>query len=172
MKNKKILTCIIIFFLFGLIITPAITGSLLHKNVNQIEEKQFKNFEKSHFGKENIKNSEKTEYLGKIYGYTHCYYGLWTFDPLAHVVVRIGLKITRSNSNGYYEITGLPLNRTYTVIANHLCYIRSVEKVTLTAEKPEKELYIDMEWVGVLGYIFYIFEQIIKFISGSCVYKT
>jgi hypothetical protein len=122
------------------------------------------------FGKESIKNSEKTENTGKIYGYTHCSHGVWTWDPIPHAIVRIGLKITRSDNNGYYEITGLPLNRTYRVVANHLCYIRRVEKVTLTAEKPVKNLYIDMEWV--LEYIFDILDEIIKFLPhGVNFYK-
>jgi hypothetical protein len=99
------------------------------------------------FRKDNIKNSEKTEYIGKIFGYTHCSHGVWTWDSVPHAFVRVGLKITRSDSTGYYEINGLPINRTYRVVANHLWYYRTVKKVTLTEEKPEKELYIDMQFI-------------------------
>jgi L-cystine uptake protein TcyP (sodium:dicarboxylate symporter family) len=76
--------------------------------------------------------------------------------------VRIGSKITKSDSNSYYEITGLQINRTYKVVANHFFYIRTVKKVTLTAEKSEKNLIIYME--SIIDYIFDILMQIIKFI--------
>ena len=62
-------------------------------------------------------------------------------------MVWTGLKITRSDSKGYYEITGLPIDRTYRVVANRFGYLRTVEKVTLTAGKPAKEIYIDMIWI-------------------------
>jgi len=113
---------------------------------------------------------EKTEYVGKIYGYTQCSRGGWAWDPIPHAIVRIGLKITRSDSYGYYEITGLPINRTYIVVANHLGYVRTVGKVILTAEKPEKKLDIEME--SVFGFILDILEQIIKFLpQGVNVHK-
>jgi len=160
MNNKCLaIGCILLFF--GTFVTPTIA---------QDTKKPLPTSR----GNWNIKNSEKTEYLGKIYGYTHCSHGVWTWDPIPYAIVRIGLKITRSDSKGYYEITRLPINRTYTVIANHLCYIRSVEKITLTAEKPEKELYIDMEWglEYIFDIIFDILGKIIKFISGRNVDKT
>lgn len=93
-----------------------------------------------------VKN-EETEYVGKIYGYTQCSHGVWTWDPIPNAMVRTGFKITRSDDEGYYEITGLPIDRTYRVVANRFGYLRTVEKVTLTAEKPEVELYIDMMWI-------------------------
>ena len=156
--ERKFLTVVIILLLFGTSTIPAIANN----RVDLEDEK-----ESACMG---FIYLEKTENTGKIYGYTHCSHGVWTWDPIPHAIVRIGLKITRSDSNGYYEITGLPLNRTYRVVANHLCYIRKVEKVTLTTEKPEKNLYIDMEWV--LEYIFDILDEIIKFLPhGVNFYK-
>lgn len=122
------------------------------------------NIEKSSLLKDNTKNSKKTEYTGKIYGYTICSDGIWTWLPISNAMVRIGLKITRSDSNGYYEITGLSINRTYIVVANHLGYITTVKKVTLTIERPEKEFNIGMQ--SLLDFIFNdILELIIKFIT-------
>ena len=121
------------------------------------------NIEKSSLLKDNIRNSEKTEYIGKIYGYTYCSDVIWGWIPIPHAIVIIGLHITKSDSNGYYEITGLPINRTYMVVATHLWYIRTVEKVTLTSEKPEKELNIGMQ--SLLDFIFNdILDLIFKFI--------
>jgi len=102
----------------------------------------------------NLTNNEN-ENTGKIYGYTHCSHGVWTWDPIPYAWVRVGLRITRSDSRGYYELNNLPLDRKYRVIANRLGYLKTINKVTLTQEKPEVEQYIDMDWI--IEYIFDFF---------------
>ena len=127
--KRKCLAVVIILLFIETSITPIIAQKM----------------DKSSLLKDNLKNSEKTENIGKIYGQTLWYPGDWTGGSLSNVIVRIGLRITRSDSNGYFEISGLPINRRYRVVAYHLGYMRTVEKVTLTSEKPEKMIYIHME---------------------------
>jgi len=105
--------------------------------------------------KTNNLNNNIIENTGKIYGYTHCSHGVWTWDPIPYTWVRVGLRITRSDNRGYYELNNLPIDRTYRVIANRLGYLKTVNKVTLTQEKPEVSQYIDMDWI--IEYIFDFF---------------
>jgi len=140
-----------LILLFGIILSPIISGYQINDNSGQIGKDKSDNFE----------ISEKTENTGKIYGYTHCSNGVWTWDPIPNAIVRIGLRITKSYSNGYYEINGLKINRTYRVIANHMFYSRTVEKIKLTSEKPERSLYIDMN--SFLDLFFEFIDQILEF---------
>jgi len=144
--RRKFLTAGIILLFFATCIIPAIAQKM----------------DKSWLLKDNLKNSEKTEYIGKIYGYTYyCVVG-WSSVVIQNAFVRVGSKITKSNRNGYYEITGLQINRTYKVVVNHFFYIRTVKKVTLTTEKPEKNLIFYME--SILDYIYDFLLHIIKFL--------
>jgi hypothetical protein len=143
MKRKCLAVVIILLFI------ETSTTPLIAQNIG-----------KSSLLKDNSKNLEKTENIGKIYGQT--IWGGWAGGPLSNVIVRIGLRITRSDSNGYFEISGLPINRTYRVVANHLSYMRTVEKVTLTSEKPEKMIYIHMDF-----FIDFIFDIIFDILFPS-----
>ena len=118
-----------IFTLIFFILTAAIAPSIIAYNTERTDTHE---------------KDKETKGIGKIYGYTHCSHGVWTWDPIPYARVRVGTKITKSDERGYYEISGLQVDHTYRVVATRLGYFRTVEKFTLISEKPEKEIYIDM----------------------------
>ena len=83
-----------------------------------------------------VKTIEGTTSNGKIYGYTYRPM-IWSWFPIPFARVRIGLQTKRTDKEGYYEFTNLPVDKTYTIVADAIGYSRNTEKVTLTTRKPE-----------------------------------
>ena len=79
----------------------------------------------------------------KIYGEVGNSHGVYAWTSCPFALVTTGLRRTRCNFNGEYELSCLPLNRVYKVTAHHFGY-RQTEFVRLTTEDPVKKLFIDM----------------------------
>jgi hypothetical protein len=81
---------------------------------------------------------------GRIYGYTVSSQD-WSWNPISNVLVTTGLQGKSTISDGYYSISGLPLNVPIRVTARKIGYYFDSKTVTLTNEDPEEYLILDLQ---------------------------
>jgi hypothetical protein len=89
-------------------------------------------------------NEEDPGCFGTIYGHTHYAY-TWTWNPVNFAKVDAGVKKTYSTINGFYILTGLPLDQTYTVTASKLGHYNKTHVITLTKDNPVVKQYFDLQ---------------------------
>lgn len=82
--------------------------------------------------------------IGRIYGYTVSSF-CWSWNPISNVLVTTGLQGKSTISDGYYSISGLPLNVPIRVTARKLGYYSDTKTVTLTDDDPEEYLILDIQ---------------------------
>lgn len=91
--------------------------------------------------KEKVSNSNG---FGRIYGYTVSSFA-WSWNPISNVLVTTGLQGKSTISDGYYSISGLPLNVPIKVTARKIGYYSDRKTITLTDEESEKYLILDLQ---------------------------
>ena len=148
MKTKSYLTLLTIVILLGFIITSS--GNAL----NGKQQKNFGNISPSlqinsipsliNIREKSSSNIEKPAYTGVIYGHTYMSY-CWSWNPILFAKVDVGVKKTISTINGFYIISGLSLNKTYTVIGSKDGYHNDIKIVRLTEEIPIIEVNLDLQ---------------------------
>jgi len=90
------------------------------------------------------KNIEETKCLGSIYGNAGTSYG-WGFNPVFFAKITAGYRTTYSSPiMGLYRINNLPLG-TYTITGSKKGYDTFTDTVTLTEDRPDKQVFIHLE---------------------------
>lgn len=92
---------------------------------------------------ESIDTNELTNCIGTIYGEVGNSHGVYAWTPCPFALVTTGIRRTRCNFDGEYDLSGLTLNRKYIVTAHYLGY-KQTEVATLTKEETVKKIFFDM----------------------------
>ena len=82
--------------------------------------------------------------IARIYGYTVSSHD-WSWNPISNVLVTTGLQGKSTISDGYYSISGLPLNVPVRITARKLGYVSDSKTITLTDNEPEEYLILDIQ---------------------------
>jgi hypothetical protein len=90
-----------------------------------------------------IDTDEPTICTGTIHGEVGNSHGVYAWTTCPFALVTTGIRRTRCNFDGEYELSCLTLNREYKVTAHYLRY-KETEYVTLTKENPVKKIFFDM----------------------------
>ena len=90
------------------------------------------------------KNVVETTCLGSIYGSAGTSYG-WGFSPVFFAKITARCRATYSSPiMGSYKISNLPLG-TYTITGSKKGYDTFTDTITLTEDRPDKQVFIHME---------------------------
>ena len=81
---------------------------------------------------------------GRIYGHTVSSFA-WSWNPISNVLVTTGLQGKSTVSDGYYSISGLPLNVPIRITARKFGYYSDSKTVTLTNDDHEEYLILDLQ---------------------------
>jgi len=138
--KKRYLAIGIIIFVFIIILSSNVNATIIIGKITKNERV-----------KEKILSEEpkycKSSCLGCIYGQTRFFIDdtSWVTSPLPYVLVDAGIRSVRSNLSGHYQLQGLPIGRTYSVIYSIKGFKSKTIMITLSKENPCVEINIVLE---------------------------
>lgn len=72
-------------------------------------------------------------------------------DSISFVKVKVGSKIIRCENDGYYTISGLPLDVPLKITARKFVFYSDCKTITLTDDEPEEYLLLDVKPFGCIS---------------------